>query len=97
MTRRFKSNEKNSEQHAANHHKSEFMNSSTAFDILAPHVVSTLPDSMARREEVLNALTVCAPPGHKCTPLLRLMQVHLEEHRRLQQLWMLEPFPRIPR
>jgi hypothetical protein len=93
MTRRNKSNEKSLEKHAANPHTFEPMNNVQAFDILAPHVVSTLPDSMTQREEVLNALTMCAPPGHKCRPLLRLMQVHLEEHKRLQQLWTLEPFP----
>lgn len=93
MTRRIKSNEKSAEKHAANPHTFEHMNSIKAFEILAPYVVSTLPDSMTQREEVLTALTVCAPPGHKCTPLLRLMQVHLEEHKRLQQQWLLKPFP----
>ena len=69
------------------------MTSIKALEILIPHVVSTLPDSMVQREEVLSALTVFAPPGHRCAPLLRLLMVHLEEHKRLQQTGSWRPLP----
>gem|GEM_PF-1262033 len=87
MIRCSKSNEKSSKKHAANTHKFTPMSSLRAFDILIPHVVSTLPDSMMQREVVLNALASCAPPGYRSAPLIRMMQVYLQEHKRIQRLW----------
>ena len=57
------------------------------WETLILQVVSTLPDSITQREAILEALLGLVPCGHHCGPGLRLLQVHLEEHCRLQQNW----------
>jgi hypothetical protein len=63
------------------------MTSLQAFDVLIPHVVATLPDSISRRQQVLAALRLCLPRNHRCAPLLRELQVHLDAHCRIQGRW----------
>ena len=66
------------------------MTSSQAFEVLIPHVVSTLPDSLTGRAQVLLALCLCVPRGHRWVPFLLEMQVHLDVHQRLQGAWRLK-------
>jgi hypothetical protein len=63
------------------------MRRSQAFEIIVPHVVATLPDSMMKRFKLLGALLACAPPNHPCAGRLREMEYLLQEHQRLQNGW----------
>jgi hypothetical protein len=56
-------------------------------ELLIAHIVSTLPDSLARRERLLIALAAEVPPSHPCRPLLRELQAYLQEHQQLQERW----------
>jgi len=50
---------------------------------LVGHVLATLPDSLARRAEVLEALAEIIPPGEGSGLEVRLLRFHLQEHQRL--------------
>jgi hypothetical protein len=54
---------------------------------LVAHVLNTLPDSLSRREEVLQALAAIIPPDGESAARVRTLQYHLEEHRRLRLEW----------
>ena len=59
--------------------------------VLLAHVLNTLPDSLARREEVLSALAAGLPPGDENAAWVRALQFHLEEHQRLRFDWPADP------
>jgi hypothetical protein len=59
--------------------------------VLVAHVLHTLPDSLARREEVLSALAALLPPGDENAGRVRALQFHLEEHQRLRFDWPDDP------
>ncbi len=52
--------------------------------VLVAHILNTLPDSLARREELLQALAAGLPPGEDSAVWVRLLQFHLHEHQRLR-------------
>jgi hypothetical protein len=54
---------------------------------LVAHVLNTLPDSLARREELLQALAAGIPPGEESGVWVRALQFHLQEHQRLRFDW----------
>jgi hypothetical protein len=54
---------------------------------LVAHVLNTLPDSLARREEVLQALAGSIAPGEESAAWVRALQFHLQEHQRLCVEW----------
>jgi hypothetical protein len=58
-----------------------------AYEIIVPHVVATLPDSIIKRFKLLGALLACAPPNHPSAGRLREMEFLLQEHQRLQIGW----------
>ena len=62
-----------------------------AYEIIVPHVVATLPDSMMKRFKLLDALLACAPPNHPSAGRLREMEFLLQEHQRLQSGWSASP------
>ncbi|MGA3180376.1 MAG: hypothetical protein ABSF38_08555 [Verrucomicrobiota bacterium] len=55
-----------------------------ALPVLVGHVLATLPDSLARREEVLRALAEFIPPGEGSGLCVRMLQFHLQEHQKLR-------------
>lgn len=55
--------------------------------VLVAHVLNTLPDSLARREELLQALAASIPPNQESAVWVRSLQFHLEEHQRLRLEW----------
>jgi len=55
--------------------------------VLVAHVLNTLPDSLARREELLQALAAGIPPGEESGVWVRALQFHLQEHQRLRFDW----------
>lgn len=55
--------------------------------VLVAHVLNTLPDSLARREELLRALAAGIPPGEESGVWVRALQFHLQEHQRLRFDW----------
>jgi len=59
--------------------------------VLVAHVLNTLPDSLARREELLCALAAGIPPGEESAAWVRALQFHLQEHQRLRFDWPAEP------
>ena len=54
---------------------------------LVAHILNTLPDSLARREELLQSLAASLPPGEECAVRVRALQFHLQEHQRLRLEW----------
>jgi hypothetical protein len=56
----------------------------SALPVLVGHVLATLPDSLARREQVLGALAEFIPPGEGSGLRVRMLRFHLEEHQKLQ-------------
>ena len=54
---------------------------------LLAHVLTTLPDSLVRREELLQALAASLPPGQESARRVRALQFHLQEHQRLRLEW----------
>jgi hypothetical protein len=58
-----------------------------ALSALVAHVLATLPDSLARRAELLQALAACIPPGEGSGLWVRTLQFHLQEHQRLRLDW----------
>jgi len=55
--------------------------------LLVAHVLNTLPDSLARRGELLQALAASIPPGQESAVRVRALQFHLQEHERLGSEW----------
>ena len=55
--------------------------------VLVAHVLNTLPDSLARREELLQALAAGLTPGGESALWVRALQFHLQEHQRLRFDW----------
>ena len=58
-----------------------------AFEVLAGRVMATLPDSLAQRQQLLTALDAWLPRNHPLAPLVREMQIHLEELQKLENHW----------
>jgi hypothetical protein len=54
---------------------------------LVAHILSTLPDSLARREELLRDLAASIPAGLESAVRVRALQFHLQEHQRLRSGW----------
>jgi hypothetical protein len=55
---------------------------------LVAHVLHTLPDSLARREELLHCPgRQFLPPGEENAVRVRALQFHLQEHQRLRFDW----------
>jgi len=54
---------------------------------LVAHILNTLPDSLARREELLQSLAASLPPGEESAVWVRALQFHLQEHQRLRLEW----------
>ena len=54
---------------------------------LVAHILNTLPDSLARREELLRDLAASIPPGLESAVRVRALQFHLQEHQRLRSEW----------
>ncbi len=55
--------------------------------LVVVHVLNTLPDSLSRRHELLEALSRCIPPGEETGVWVRALQFHLQEHQRLCSAW----------
>jgi Trp operon repressor len=51
-----------------------------AFDIIAAHVVETLPDSIKKRKELLESLSRILPNQARSTIGVRVMLDHLLQH-----------------
>ncbi len=58
-----------------------------AFEVLVGRVMATLPDSMVQRQQLLAALDTWLPSDHPIAPLVRQMQIHLEELQKLENHW----------
>jgi hypothetical protein len=54
---------------------------------LVAHILNTLPDSLARREELLQSLAASLPAGEESAVWVRALQFHLQEHQRLRLEW----------
>jgi len=52
--------------------------------VLVRHVMETLPDSTARRQELLAALAALIPPGEASGARVRVLRFHLEEQERVR-------------
>jgi hypothetical protein len=55
-----------------------------AAEILAAHALATLPDSLARRRELLRAVVATLPHKHRERGAAVMMLTHLQEHDRWQ-------------
>jgi hypothetical protein len=55
--------------------------------VVVAHVLNTLPDSLAQRQELLEALAASIPPGEESGVWVRALQFHLQEHQRLRFDW----------
>jgi hypothetical protein len=55
--------------------------------VVVAHVLNTLPDSLSQRQELLEALSACIPPGEESGVWVRALQFHLQEHQRLRSDW----------
>jgi hypothetical protein len=56
----------------------------SALPVLVRHVLATLPDSLARREEVLRALAAFIPPDESSAANVRMLQLHLQQHQKIR-------------
>jgi len=65
-------------------HKKQREKSKKTRPAVVGHVLETLPDSLARREEVLGALAALIPPGDGHGLRVRMLQFHLDEHQKLR-------------
>jgi hypothetical protein len=71
------------------------MKKTEATDILARHVLSALPDSVAARRQLLSAvLTVC--PASRYAGRISLMLEHLEQHATISSKFQLQCAQRAP-
>jgi|GEM_PF-3425295 len=59
---------------------------SAAFAVLSQHVLSSLPASPVRRENLLRALVCCAPQRDSLARRLRVLDWQLLQSRRLASL-----------
>lgn len=67
------------------------MSRPSAHAILSQHVIATLPDSLARRDNLLRALLVFSPKTGFPACRLREMGRHLRAHQRLASLRAVQP------